>query len=154
MIYHLKYRHRPALAPMLAERLAAVVRAAGWDDVEGIVPVPTTGWRRWRRGYNQAELLARELGRLLGLPVHSRVVIRRHGRSQVGADYGRRAQNVRGKFRVIQERDLLHARLLLVDDVLTTGATAHEVTATLMAAGARKVYLVTLTSTGRTRVPA
>ncbi|MBN1425847.1 ComF family protein [Candidatus Fermentibacteria bacterium] len=149
MIYHLKYRHRPALGPFLAARLAAVLRAAEWDDVDAIVPVPTTWWRRWRRGYNQAEVLARELGVLTDLPVLPRVVMRRHGASQVGADYARRAQNVRGQFRVTRSRDLLHQRVLLVDDVLTTGATAQEVAATIMAAGARKVYLVTLTSTGR-----
>lgn len=149
MIYHLKYRHRPSLAPPLAARLAAVVGAAGWHDVDAILPVPTTPWRRWRRGYNQAELLARELGKITGLPVHTAALRRRRGRSQVGADFAQRARNVRGQFSVRDERVLLHQRLLLVDDVLTTGATAHEVTATLMAAGARKVYVATLTSTGR-----
>ena len=150
MLYHLKYRHRPALAPLLAERLAEVVQRAGWNDVDAIVPVPTTRWRRWRRGYNQAELLARDLGALVNLPVLGSALIRRHGRSQVGADYAQRARNVRGRFRVRDDRGFLHRRVLLVDDVLTTGATAHEVSATIMAAGARKVYLVTLTSTGRT----
>lgn len=151
MVYHLKYRHRPALGPVLARRLWEVLRAAQWDDIEAVVPVPTTWWRRWRRGYNQAEVLARELGLLSGLPVLPHVIARRHGRSQVGADYAARANNVRGQFRIVRGGDLLHRRVLLVDDVLTTGATAQEVAATILAAGARRVYVATLTSTGKTQ---
>ncbi len=151
LIYHLKYRHRPALAPILARWLEEVRVRAGWE-AEVIVPVPTTPWRRWRRGYNQAELLAQELGALAHIPVAC-PLSRRHGPSQVGADFARRARNVRGRFRVRSPREVLHKRVLLVDDVLTTGATVHEVSATLLASGARAVYVLTLTSTGATRAP-
>lgn len=149
LIYHLKYRHKPNLAPFLASLMEEVVAQVQWKGIEAVVAVPTTRWRVWRRGYNQARLLAAALSVQLGLPLIHHAVTRKGGRSQVGFKLQKRAENVRGVFHVRDHREFLHKTLLLVDDVYTTGATAKEMTRVLLAAGARKVYVLTLTSTGR-----
>lgn len=151
LLYHFKYRHRPDLSALLGSLLEPVLRASGWESIHGVVAVPTTWWRTWRRGYNQADLLAEDISERIGIPYRRGVLGRRGGGTQVGSGLLSRSRNVRGAFFVRDNRDLLHKNVLLVDDVLTTGATAKEVTDVLIAAGVRKVFLLTLTSTGRKR---
>jgi ComF family protein len=151
LLYHFKYRHRPDLSVLLSSLLEPVFRSAEWKPIHGIVAVPTTWWRSWRRGYNQADVLARELSDRIGIPYRRGALGRKGGGSQVGSGLLSRSRNVRGAFVVRDNRELLHRNILLVDDVLTTGATAKEVTEVLTAAGVRNVYLLTVTSTGRKR---
>jgi ComF family protein len=119
------------------------------DDVERevqlCVPVPTTAVRRRQRGYNQAELLARAFAARTGREVHPLLVRRNGGGSQTGLQPVARGANVAGAFRLCQAgaRALHGEHVLLVDDVLTTGATAAECADTLVAAGARCVTLIT-----------
>jgi competence protein ComFC len=151
LLYHFKYRHRPDLSRLLVSLLDPVFRAAAWEPLDVVVAVPTTWWRSWRRGYNQADLLAQDLSQRIGIEYQRGVLGRKGGGKQVGSGLLSRSRNVRGAFFVRDNRNLLHKKVLLVDDVLTTGATAKEVTDVLIAAGVRKVYLLTLTSTGRKR---
>jgi ComF family protein len=105
-----------------------------------IVPVPMYWSRRWKRGTNSAELLARCLGRKLGLPVWRRLLVRCKNTSpQAGLSPKMRFSNMRGAFRVRSEGDLHGRRILLVDDVLTTGATCSEAAKALKKAGAAMV---------------
>lgn len=105
--------------------------------------VPMRAFRRWRRGYNQAELLAEELARQSQRPCRS-LLTRRAGGSQRGLSRSQRRRHVAGIFRA-------HApappKVLLVDDVVTTGATAASCTQALKEAGAREVWLVALAKT-------
>lgn len=149
LIYHLKYRRRPQLAVFLSSLLAETFYTTGWRDINAIIAVPTTRWRLWRRGYNQAELLAARTADRIGLPIIKDVVIRLMGKSQVGYHSKEREWNVRRAFLVRDHRPILHKHLLLIDDVYTTGATARAMTRILISAGARKVSLLTLSSTGR-----
>lgn len=110
-----------------------------------MVPVPTTRTRRRRRGYNQAAVLAEAVGGILGRPV-VRALHRRPGaRSQVALQPLERGHNVLRAFEARGEgsRRIRGRHVLLVDDVLTTGATAGAASRTLGAAGATGVSLLT-----------
>jgi ComF family protein len=140
-IHAFKYRDRPALARPLGAWLAS--RLPMPRDV-AIVSVPLGRRRRLSRGYDQAALLARALCRASGrLPLLPLALARtRETRPQVGRTRADRLQNVRGAFRATN--DVRGRDILLVDDVVTTGATADACGETLIAAGARSVHVVAL----------
>jgi ComF family protein len=127
------------LAQLLAEAAPQYLSPEEWD---GLVPVPLYWARRWRRGFNQAEVLARAVGRRHGLPVMSRALRRVRATPLQHGDFAARRKNVRDAFAARQE--VTGRRLLLVDDVFTTGATADACAATLLRAGAADVGVLTL----------
>lgn len=140
-VHRLKYEGESARAQWAGPLLAGVVRSAGWQ-VDVIVPVPLHARRLRKRGYNQADVLARETARVLGVPASSRLMRVRDTRSQVGLDPGERRENVRQAF---QASPLLAAaRVLLIDDVVTTGATLHACAEAMREVGATDVVAVTL----------
>jgi predicted amidophosphoribosyltransferase len=124
--------------------MARVARSDPSVSVQGpvrvVVPVPTTSSRLRARGYNQAGLLADRVGARLGLPVGDALERVRGDVSQTALTPEERRSNVRGAFRC--SGPVRGASVLLVDDVLTTGATAGEAATTLVAAGADRVVLV------------
>jgi ComF family protein len=140
VIHGLKYEGWTGLAPVMAERMVRVARGL---DVDLVVPVPTSTRRRRKRGYNQAELLARELAERLHLPFWDLLARRKDGPTQVSLPPDQRLANVRNAFAVKGEgrARVVDRSVLLVDDVLTTGATAGEVARTLVSAGATAVHL-------------
>ena len=107
-----------------------------------VAPIPLHAARLRERGYDQAALLAREAGRRFGLPLRPLLVRVRPTRQQVGLDRTRRDQNVRAAFRAL--RGAAGVRVCLIDDVLTTGATAAEAARALLFAGAIRVEVRTL----------
>lgn len=125
MIYRFKYHGQAALSYALGRWLGSELKRSGlYDDVEAIVPVPLHPLRLIRRGYNQSELLARGIGSVLGVPVRAGALVRKvHNRSQTHRPGTDRWENVEGIFAVRAPRRLAGRHLLLVDDVLTTGAT-------------------------------
>jgi ComF family protein len=135
---------RPAFEPLtwsLGELLAERIRA-NWPQlpIDLIVPVPMHWSRRLARGTHTAGLLATVLGRALALPVSERLLYcRRKTRKQGTLRPDARLQNMRGAFCVSSGYDITDAQLLLVDDILTTGATANEAARVLRRAGARSV---------------
>lgn len=140
VIRALKFRRLSYLGPQLgralAERFTVELRR---EATAAVVPLPLSRWRRLRRGFNQAELLALPLAHHLGVPA-SRCLRRRTRRAQSSLARHQRGSNPRGAFRV--RGPLPGDRLLLVDDVVTTGATLDEAAACLKAAGARHVVAV------------
>lgn len=135
----LKFSDLPGLGPALGERLAPRL-ADLRDEIDVIVPVPLHRWRRWRRGYNQAALIAAGAARCLGRPMARRALVRRRATgSQTGRARRERMANVRGAFEAGRIRPM-GRRILLIDDVVTTGATLRECARTLKAAGARTVH--------------
>lgn len=151
LVTGLKYRDRSDLAPMMA-RIMARAGASLLEDAELIVPVPLSYWRLLARRFNQAALLAEILARRSERPFAPGLLRRRwHGRPQVGLTRAGRTRNVRGAFHVPRPlRDRLKGRrVLLVDDVYTTGATARSASRALIAAGASSVDVLTFARVGR-----
>ena len=138
-IHALKFNGVSAIAPLMAREMARVL--AGWaPPVSVVVPVPLAGSRRRLRGYNQSELLAKEVARQAGLPLRSQAVARRRStlpQARLGDEEARR-RNVQGAF--VPGRAPPGAAVLLVDDVMTTGATVQACARALRAAGSGPVY--------------
>jgi len=137
LIHRFKYEGCFALAGPLAQSLIAAWPT--WEQPPDlIIPIPLHPRRKRRRGYNQSELLAAPLARVLGLPLTPRGLQRvRHTAPQVGLGPEERHDNVRGAFAAT---DAVHGRrVLLIDDVLTTGATMRAAAEALLAAGAASV---------------
>ena len=148
-IHALKYGNRPVLAAplgrLLAEAAPGVLPVPLADWAEGLIPVPLHAGRLAERGFNQAELLAAPCAARWRLPVLGRVLVRtRPTRPQTDLDAEARRANVRNAFAVPRPAAVAGRRLLLVDDVLTTGATVAAAVRALRAAGAAAVGVVTL----------
>lgn len=139
-VHALKYRDRPALSRPLGRWLAGrVALPAG----AAIVPVPLSRGRRLSRGYDQAALLAGRLARVTGRELLRGALLRvRETAPQVGQSRTGRATNVAGAFRASPEVN--GRELLLVDDVVTTGATARACARALREAGAGRIAVVAL----------
>ena len=113
--------------------------------VDGILPVPMDKDRRLERGFNQSELISLEISRVFGIP-HSagNLIQRRSGAVQSGLTKNKRRLNVKGAF-LVRNADEFHSkRLLLIDDILTTGCTASECAKMLKKAGAASVTVLAL----------
>ena len=123
----LKYRDRPALGPALGALLGGAIREAGAARYDAVVPIPLSRARQLERGYNQSALLAEGVAHALPgkPPVAGSLLVRaRPTRSQTALSRARRWENVDGAFALADSHsELAGQRLLLVDDVLTTGAT-------------------------------
>jgi ComF family protein len=131
------HRHR-GLAMALGDLLGTCRGAAlaSWKP-DAVLAVPMHWTRRMRRGVNSPQVIAERLAARLGIPVASHLLVRhRRTAPQASLPPGKRRANVRGAFRARPHRDLAGARLLLVDDVMTTGATLNEAARTLSRAGA------------------
>jgi ComF family protein len=144
LVGKLKYGDRPELARFCA-RLVAQAGHELWGPDAVLVPVPLHRVRQFSRRYNQSTELARTLGRLTGLGVDPGLVIRkRNTRHQVGLTGDARRRNVAGAF--APHPDLLlrlrGRRVIIVDDVITTGATVSAVTKALKSGGAAHVDVV------------
>jgi ComF family protein len=105
--------------------------------------------RRWKRGFNQAELLAREIARRWSVPVRNLVHRAKATAPQAGLTNAKRRANVNGAFRVPRPASVQGLRILLVDDVMTTGATASACARALKQAGAARVALLTVARVDR-----
>jgi ComF family protein len=137
LVQAFKYRGRLALAGLFAEKLAARILATGSPRPDYLLAMPASQARQRERGYNQAQELARALGRLLHLPLANppeRVIDRP---PQSALPWKERAKNVRGVFRA--KGSVEGMSLAIVDDVMTTAASAAELAKTLKAGGARRV---------------
>lgn len=153
VVLALKHADRPHLARTMAGQMARVADDWLTRDNGAIVPVPLHRWRLWRRGYNQAALLARALSGRSMAPLLVDALERVKATSpSMGMSRTQRARNVRGAIRLApRARAQISARhIILVDDVFTTGATAEACARVLMRAGAARVDVLTWARVVRT----
>jgi len=144
-IYRFKYAKRREYAEFfgeeLSERFGEMIRK--WN-VDALIPVPIHKTRKRERGYNQAELLAQQLGRRTGLPVVSDLLVRcRKTTPQKELNALQRQNNLKKAFKISQN-DVKLSTIIVIDDIYTTGSTVDEMTKILKQAGVGKVYVLTL----------
>ncbi|HEX6184991.1 MAG TPA: double zinc ribbon domain-containing protein [Pyrinomonadaceae bacterium] len=135
----------PYVPARLARMLGEAAEREPLDAATLVVPVPLHPSRARARGFNQAALLARALtaGRAMRLDEWSLARVGHSGRHRAGMDARARRESVRDSFAVVRPRLVSGERVLLVDDVFTTGATASACARVLLAAGAREVFVLT-----------
>lgn len=144
----LKYRRLEFLGPPLARAALVLVPPAERGAFDLVAAVPLDPLRRWRRGFNQAEAIARPLAAGLGLPFGRPLRRRLGGGRQAGAGRLRRRANPVGAFAARGSATALRGRrVLLVDDILTTGSTARSAATALLAAGALEVSVLVIAAT-------
>lgn len=142
-IHRFKYRGGQVLARPLGQ-LMTERWSAYHIPAEVLIPVPLHPTRLAERGYNQATLLARELGAAIGLPVETDSLVRiRATAPQVTLDAAARQENVQGAFRCLDDR-MADRRVVLIDDLCTTGATLSACSTALQEVGAASVWAYTL----------
>ena len=146
LIYDLKYHGKEELGEWLGRVTAEEFAANGFfEGIDMIVPVPITWRRKWHRGYNQSLAIARGVEELTGLPVSAKALERTHfNRSQTQLSVSERMENVAGAFRLWRKDGIVGRHILLVDDIVTTGATASECGKLLEKGGAEKISVLSI----------
>lgn len=144
-IYRFKYKNKRyygrIFATEMSESLGDYMHR--WK-IQEIIPIPLHPARKRKRGYNQAEILAAELGRLKGIPVNSEILFRvRNTKPQKNLDDVQRTRNLKGAFAVSKGQSVKQ-NVLIVDDIYTTGSTINKAAHMLKLAGAEKVYFLTV----------
>lgn len=136
-----KFYGRRSYAVSYGRMLAAKILAAYPDGFDLITWVPVSRLRRLKRGFDQVELLTKQVAQELGMQPHRLLKKYRHNPPQSHLrDYSHRKANVLGVYRVTDAQCLRGKRILLLDDILTTGATAGECARVLLTAGAKEVH--------------
>lgn len=149
-IHRFKYAGKRSLAGSLAGLMAEAARAEPvFETIDLAVPVPLAGEKLRLRGFNQAALLAGEVGLRLGLPVDTRSLVKEiETPSQAGLSRPARKSNLENAFRVAGGADFRGKIILVVDDVFTTGSTMSAASSVILRAGACRVFGLTA-ATGR-----
>lgn len=142
-MYRFKYSNKREYADFYAAEAAKLY--SGWvkhREIEVIVPIPMYFWKKRRRGYNQAEVFARRLGKQLHIPVTGKIVKRiRNTRPQKELNDVERKENLKKAFKIAPDI-VKYRKILLVDDIYTTGSTMDAVAEVLLEAGVKEVYFI------------
>jgi len=146
LLHELKYKDRKDVGEYLGRQFAQDLQATSWiADIDMIVPVPLHPKKEAKRGYNQSTLIAEGMAVVLHIPVQDKILLRaRHTESQTQKTRAERVKNMEGAFVVKSPAALKNKHILLIDDVLTTGATLEACANALMAAGNVKVSIATI----------
>ena len=148
LIHLYKYAGIETLSLPLADLLASALPLE--ERFDAVIPVPLHWRKKWHRGFNQAELLARAIARRRGIPMVRALGRVRFTKTQAGLSNTDRRKNVAAAFRCRRAAETLRGkRVLLIDDVMTTGATAAACARALKQAGADRVVLATVARVDR-----
>lgn len=149
LITALKYEGKRYLAEILAKYLADKYYSSFFNS-ELVVYPPMSEERLLERGYNQAELICDEFSRLTGIPVGRSVFLKtKETKRQATLDAEERRNNLRGSFTLIDKASVKGKRVLIIDDVMTTGATTETLSRLLVKAGASVVHVLTVASVAK-----
>ncbi|MBO4498935.1 MAG: ComF family protein [Bacteroidaceae bacterium] len=146
ILYHLKYFGHPEVGLWMARQAASrLVQEGFFEGVDCIIPVPLSKAKQRRRGYNQSEYIARGLSQVTGIPVEKELVCRLiDNQSQARKGGIERWENVEGIFSVRDAARLEGCHVLVVDDVITTGATISSLLETISSASNVRVSVFSL----------
>lgn len=148
-IYRFKYGNRREYGDFFAEELASClgdfIREARPD---GLVPIPLHPKRFRKRGYNQAEILARGIGKRLNLPVFDKILLRVKNTVPLKEQNSKERQNNLKKAFLVRKNDVKLNTIILIDDIYTTGSTVDEAALTLKNHGIENIYVLTLAGRG------
>lgn len=144
-IYHFKYKNQRQFAKYYAKELFSVYNKLLYEwNPEYIVPIPLHRRRKRKRGYNQSQIIAKELSKLSGIPIDIHLLKRvRYTEPQKKLDYKIRRKNLRDAFYVTDKVEGVEC-VLLIDDIYTTGSTMDEAARMLKCAGVENVYFLTV----------
>lgn len=151
VIYKYKYGNRPYLYKALGPILIQAIRESDIDigDIDIIVPVPLHRMKIIKRGFNQSELLGRYISKGFDIPISVGNLIRqKRTLRQNSLDRSNRRSNIKDAFRIKKNVEFTGKRVIVIDDIFTTGATVDECSKKLVQAGAKEIIVVTL-ATGR-----
>lgn len=147
LIIELKYHNRPYIKNTLAHLLFKKFDNLGWN-VDLVIPVPLTKRRQRQRGFNQSLLIAKEFCNLTNLTLCDDVLLKsKESEHQANLGYFDRQENIKESFKLKNKSRLKNKVVLLIDDVLTTGATASACSKVLKEGGAKFVFVLTVAST-------
>lgn len=150
-IHRFKFFNARRYAVPYAQRLALRLQQDEMDEFDVLSWIPISASRRWKRGYDQGQLLAQALAAELNCPCCKVLDKTRNTPPQSGfRDASKRRANVQGAYRIVNKELIQGKRILLLDDVLTTGATSSECAKTLMIGGAKEVTLATVAVADKT----
>jgi ComF family protein len=147
LIHEFKYKGKIRLAKSLSSLMIDFIReySLPMEYIDNILPVPLSNAKLREREFNQAAVLSRQISSAFAKDTLERALIRhRHTKSQTDLEEDGRRKNIRGSFKVVEPLAVKNKILLLIDDVLTTGATSSEAAGTLKEAGANIVFVLTL----------
>jgi len=149
LVYKLKYGKQRYLAYHMAEMMSDKLQKQGLENLDVIVPVPLYKTKLRQREFNQAQLLAKYIGKVMDWPVDDKHLIRiRETRSQNELSRDERKENVKNAFRLVSEDAFPGKKILLVDDIYTTGNTIDACCKELMKFKPKTIYVITF-ATGR-----
>jgi ComF family protein len=146
LLHGLKYRNRQAIGTYLGDRFCTAPGAKDWlSGIDMVIPVPLHPAKEAARGYNQSEVIASAFYRHAGIPVRTDILVRvRHTESQTKKSRAERAENMKDAFSVRNVDEMNGKHILIIDDVLTTGATIEACALALLAAGNVKISIATI----------
>ncbi len=142
-----KYNRKEHLGPVLSKIMIEFIReySISTDSLDLVIPVPLAKTRLREREFNQAQVLAILISQEFNKKILCDNLVRiRHTRTQTELDLESRLSNIKGSFQLKQKGDIENKRILLVDDVITSGATCSEAAYVLKEAGAREVLVLTI----------
>lgn len=149
LIYDLKYHGKKDIGEWLGHLVAEEFKVKDFfEDIDAIIPVPITWKRKYSRGYNQSESIARGVNTVTGIPVLRKALKRtRFAESQTQVKPSERFKNVEGAFRLEDKDKISGKHILIVDDVVTTGSTISSCAKELLKAGNVKISVLTIAIT-------
>ena len=147
MMASYKYHNKPYICSTFGEMLARKYNNLGWK-VDCVIAVPITKKRKKQRGFNQAQLMAEKFCKKTGLPLLEDVLIKtKENEHQAALGFKERQENIKESYKIINKRKIAGKNILIIDDVLTTGATTGACAHVLKEAKAKSVSVLCVAST-------
>jgi ComF family protein len=145
LIYSLKYKDKQIVGAILGQKLGEKMKDLSFSKFDMIIPIPLHKKKLEKRGYNQSLIIANEVSKVIDTPVNIGCAVRlKNTDTQTNKNRLERYENLNGAFTVVDKPAIKRKHILIIDDVITTGATIHSLAKELLANGAAKISFATL----------